>query len=160
AKIGVDLAGGDTTVVGNYIGLNALGTAAVPNLQGVVVHNSGTEGIIGGAVPGAGNTVSGNQTFGIAVDNVTKAGFRIQGNSIGTSRAGAAGLGGHNVAGVWVTDSRGVVIGGTAAGAGNVISGNWQDGVILIRGRDNVVAGNKIGTNTLGTAAVGNGRYG
>ena len=50
-------------------------------------------------------------------------------------------------------------VGGTAAGAGNVISGSVEDGVGVGVGNasDNVVAGNLIGTNAAGTAALGNG---
>ena len=55
-------------------------------------------------------------------------------------------------------------IGGTGAGAGNVISGNSSDGIdigsfstTLSSGNGNLVQGNKIGTNAAGTAELGNG---
>src|SRR5262249_17465233 len=135
------------------------GSPAAPTPYGSFVHTPATEGIIGGTALGAGNTISGNGGLGIVVENVTTAGFRIQGNYIGTDPGGSAALGRQN-AGVWVEDSTGVVIGGTAAGAGNVISGHAYDGVVLIQGRGNLVAGNKIGTNAAGTAAVPNGESG
>ena len=49
-------------------------------------------------------------------------------------------------------------IGGTAAGARNVISGNGSDGVVFIDGSatGNLVAGNYIGTDVTGTMALGN----
>ena len=44
-------------------------------------------------------------------------------------------------------------IGGTAAGAGNTISGNLGDGVHITGGSsDNLVEGNLIGTNAAATA--------
>jgi parallel beta-helix repeat protein len=46
-------------------------------------------------------------------------------------------------------------IGGAAAGAGNVISGNPY-GVSIYVGSSNLVAGNLIGTNAAGNAALGN----
>jgi hypothetical protein len=49
----------------------------------------------------------------------------------------------------------GTTIGGTVAGALNLISGNKGDGV-AIRGNNNLVAGDYIGTDVSGTAALGN----
>ena len=48
--------------------------------------------------------------------------------------------------------------GGAAVGdEGNVISGNGYDGVQIVDGsNDNVVAGNKIGTDVTGAVALGN----
>ena len=53
-------------------------------------------------------------------------------------------------------------IGGSAAGAGNVISGNDEHGVYLLDSgtANNTVEGNRIGTNVSGTAAVPNTEYG
>ncbi len=48
----------------------------------------------------------------------------------------------------------GVTIGGTAAGAGNLISGNG--GGVSLRGDDAIVQGNRIGTDVTGTLALGN----
>ena len=48
-------------------------------------------------------------------------------------------------------------IGGTTAGAGNVISGNTGDGIgVTAAARGNVIEGNYIGTNAAGTAALAN----
>ncbi len=55
-------------VVGNYIGLNAAGTAALPNgFSGVGIFNSARGNFIGGNLPGAGNVISGNAIQGIAI---------------------------------------------------------------------------------------------
>jgi parallel beta-helix repeat protein len=80
----------------------------------------------------------------------------IEGNYIGTDVAGDADLGnGQN--GILVTTS-GNMIGGTAAGAPNVLSGNGVDGVQIsgAGATGNRVEGNFIGTNAAGTGAIGN----
>jgi hypothetical protein len=51
-------------------------------------------------------------------------------------------------------------IGGTAAGAGNLISGNGSHGVEVIFGTGNVVQGNRIGTDASGSQPLGNGGHG
>lgn len=57
--------------------------------------------------------------------------------------------------GIWIDGgASNNLIGGSAPGEGNVISGNW-DGMNII-GSDNTVSGNYIGTNATGTAALGN----
>src|SRR5262249_14976730 len=53
----------------------------------------------------------------------------------------------------------GNTIGGTATGAGNVISNNGSSGIEL-DSSNNLVQGNFIGTNAAGSAAVANGSYG
>src|SRR6185503_13349435 len=68
----------------------------------------------------------------------------------------------NNQTGIFITNSNGgtvtsTTIGGQAAGAGNVISGNAQNGLSLFTSvTGTVVQGNRIGTNAAGTAAVAN----
>ncbi len=73
-------AGSGTQVVGNYIGVNAIGTAPIPNTYGIRTAQSST---IGGATPGAGNLISGNSADGVQVSGGT--GSTILGNSIYTN---------------------------------------------------------------------------
>ncbi len=55
-------------VAGNYIGTNASGTAAVPNLShGVVVHEGAFDVRVGSGLPNAGNVISGNNQVGVYV---------------------------------------------------------------------------------------------
>ncbi len=149
-------------VEGNYIGTNAAGDAALPNQDsGVQLANDGG-GIdrIGGMEPGAGNVISGNGSTGVYLDG---RGFRVEGNLIGTDATGAIAVG-NGYDGVFIgPSSRGNVIGGTAPGAGNVISGNdvgvGLDGDCCPSPDDdspNVVEGNRIGTNAAGAAALPN----
>ena len=77
----------------------------------------------------------------------------IQGNSIGTDAAGDAALG-NSVNGVY-SEGDETLIGGEAAGARNLISGNAVHGVAINNGPA-LVEGNWIGLNRAGTAALGN----
>ena len=80
----------------------------------------------------------------------------VEGNTIGTDPTGAVALG-NGVDGVRVNDATGNLIGGTAAGAGNLISANTGAGVNIIGGGNgNTVQGNLIGTNSGGTVALAN----
>ena len=81
----------------------------------------------------------------------------VEGNYIGTNAAGTAALGNASD-GVRILNAVGNTIGGTAAGARNVISGNTLDGIEIdgSTSTGNVIQGNFIGTNAAGTAAVAN----
>jgi CSLREA domain-containing protein len=83
------------------------------------------------------------------------AGSAIRGNFIGTDRAGTAGRGNRN--GVHIIGPSNV-IGGTAAGARNLISGNTFSGVVVEGGPavSNVIQGNLLGLDRSGTEALGN----
>ncbi len=65
---------------------------------------------------------------GILIQAIDSTGNLIQGNRIGTNAASTAALG--NGPGVDLNETHGNTIGGTAAGAGNVISGNNGNGIV------------------------------
>ena len=146
----------ESVAQGNYMGTNLAGTGAVPNgLSGVNLNNA-LSVTIGGTAAGAGNVISGNLLNGIFVSG--SFGDLIQGNFIGTTATGAAALANGNN-GVSINSSDGITVGGTAAGARNVISGNTFEGVSISTGsQGNIIQGNLIGTDSSGTAAVGNRR--
>ena len=89
----------------------------------------------------------------------------IRGDFLGTDATGTRALG--NFIGIEVGGTKGPsnpydvsagvgeIIGGTAAGAGNLISGNLRDG-LSIYGIDCLVEGNFIGVDATGTGALGN----
>jgi hypothetical protein len=146
-------------VQGNRIGTNAAGTAAIPNkFYGVYVNS--TNNLIGGAGVGEGNLISGNTLGGIAITEPTARWNVVQGNRIGTNADGTAALGNGN--GVTIAHGADNTIGGTVAGAGNQISGNAAQGVMLVgaTATGNVVRGNLIGLAANGTSALGNGQFG
>jgi titin len=138
-------------IEGNYIGTDVSGSAAIPNFWGVWLEFGPTGSVVGGTDAGAGNLISGNSDYGVYLENVT--GNRVEGNRIGTDATGTAAVG--NSTGVYTYQSVNNTIGGTAEGAGNLISGNRGAGVGLAAG-GNLVQGNRIGTDAGGTAALGN----
>jgi titin len=137
-----------TLVQGNFIGTNAAGTRAVGN--GVGLNLGGLQDTVGGTAAAARNVISGNSSYGITA--APGSGALIQGNYIGTDATGNAALGN----GIGIYGSAGFEIGGSTAGAGNVISGNTAYGIRLIHAGGQI-QGNRIGTDAAGTAAVGNG---
>jgi hypothetical protein len=158
---GVEIIGtgaSNNVVEGNYIGTDVSGAAALGNHIGVVIDGTATNNTVGGltSMPGtgAGNVISGNSTYGIALSGPDTT---IQGNLIGLNAAGTAALGN----GTWgiIGSAPGDVIGGTTPGAGNVVSGNGADGIWVSQG-NTLVQGNRVGTDITGTVAIGNGRDG
>ncbi len=139
-------------IEGNYIGTDAFGAESLANGLHGVESNSGSNITIGGTAAGARNVISGNGVHGIFLFN-SATGNVIRGNYIGVNAAGAAelGNGGNGVA----LASGGNTVGGTAAGARNIISGNGGHGVGLAS--NCLVQGNYIGTNAAGAAELGNG---
>lgn len=146
-------------ILGNRIGTNAAGTSAIANSSHGIGLNNSSGTIIGGSAPGAGNIISGNNQNGIAISN-SSTNSQILGNYIGTNAAGTAGIP-NAFNGIQIFDSPGTIIGGSQAGARNLVSGNSGSGVqINGNASNNQVLGNYIGTNAAGTAAIGNGVWG
>ncbi len=145
-------------VQGNIIGLNAAGTAKLGN-QGDGVRIVGTaNNVIGGTAAGAGNIISGNGGAGIRFQTLDATGNRVEGNLIGTNLAGTAALG-NGGAGIFHEGARNNTLGGTAAGARNVVSGNGSDGLTVI-GNGVTVQGNYVGVDASGAAGLPNGGAG
>jgi hypothetical protein len=157
------ITGDRARLVMNRIGTDALGSARVPNLNGVVVDNANEVRI---GRPGAGNLISGNIDFGVRVRCTRQSGCPgtlIQGNTIGTNAAGRARL--RNSHGVGLHGGGTATVGGAVAGAGNLISGNFGNGV-EIRGSfleervvKHTVQGNIVGPDRR-LLNAGNGQYG
>jgi parallel beta-helix repeat protein len=149
-------------VEGNFIGTNAAGSAAVPNLVGIVLLAMTQNTHIGASIAGARNVISGNTSDGIFISDPGTIGTVVQGNCIGLNATGTAAVANRGN-GISVTQgSSNVTIGGTTALARNVISGNIGAGVAISAslGANSTVQGNFIGTNAAGTGALGNGLHG
>ncbi|MBK7199523.1 right-handed parallel beta-helix repeat-containing protein [Candidatus Amarolinea dominans] len=123
----------NNSVVANYIGLNASGTAAVPNNVAGVFINNGAGNIIGDSSAPARNIISGNENQGVLIFGPSSGNF-VRGNTIGLDPAGAVAIPNQG-SGVRLASGATLnVIGGSVDAARNIISGNDNEGV-LIRGR-------------------------
>jgi parallel beta-helix repeat protein len=140
------------TISQNYIGLNSAGNAASPNLLSGVFIAGGTANTVG-----PGNVISANTLNGITLAGPPAGGNPVQGNLIGLDASGSFALG-NQLNGVFVSNVPNVLIGGTAAGLRNVVSGNLSNGISLVGAgtSGNLVQGNFIGTGADGSAAVAN----
>jgi titin len=139
-------------IQGNYIGVNAVGTAALSAFYGVHLVQGSNGNQIGGSAPGAANVFGGHIAGAIRMDGSDNV---VQGNFIGTDATGTVGLG--NGYGIGVSGTTGNKIGGTAAGEGNLISGNGGDGIIVVDAPTGVVIqGNRIGTDVSGKLPIPN----
>jgi parallel beta-helix repeat protein len=141
-------------VQGNFIGTDATGTKDLGNtVDGLMLSDGAYNNTIGGTTSSARNVISGNDGRGVGVFSGAKTNT-MAGNYIGTNAAGTGALG-NGAAGVNLISTAGTgnVIGGTVAGAGNVISANKQ-GLSISSGT--LVYGNCIGTTAAGTGDLGN----
>jgi hypothetical protein len=153
---GVDITGAGTAgnrVSGNKIGTDAAGTAALANSGGVVIQSGASGNIVGTDGDGSGdaaeaNLISGNARFGVNIREDSTDGNRVSGNRIGTDFNGTADLG-NTLDGVLISlGATGNTIGGTAAGAGNVIAFNAK-GVVVGTDAADGAAGNTITRNRI-----------
>ncbi|QEH36898.1 3-dehydroshikimate dehydratase [Aquisphaera giovannonii] len=163
SDVGILLLGSHATnnvVQGNRVGTDVDGLAVLENgWDGIGVWFGANGNLIGGVDPAAGNLLSGNMS-GISFYNGGNFNT-VEGNLIGTDVTGKAVLG-NRVFGIYDETGRNT-IGGTAAGAGNVISGNIADGIYLngyYGENSDVIQGNWIGSDATGTLPLGNGQSG
>ena len=140
----IDIQTNSVTVSGNFLGVKADGTTAGAGANGVSVATGVTGAAIGSTANVDRNLISGNTGAGLSIAGTAI----VQGNLIGTDRSGLLAVG--NQDGLLLVGS-GNTVGGTSAGAGNLISGNAQSG-IRVDGSGNLISGNSIGLNASGGA--------
>jgi hypothetical protein len=139
--------GNGNQILGNYVGVNAAGTASFTGMQSGIWINGG--GISNTRIEG--NLVSGQDDYAIAVSTSTGTGTQVLNNRVGINAAGTALIS--------TTAQHGVGI--LAAGSGTTVIGNWigyaaAGGIALNPGTSGVVVqGNRIGTDLAGTANWG-----
>jgi CSLREA domain-containing protein len=165
-------------IEGNYIGVKASGLSRLGNGNvGVFIGGGpnlvgGMDGVTpGGACTGACNVISGNAAMGVTISGLGASGTVVQANMIGPDKTGNAVSATRNSGGLAIGSSTNNLIGGSAPGAANTISGNGQLVVgspnILNSGpgmdiegegvtKNNRIEGNRIGTNSAGTAPLPN----
>ncbi len=158
---GVGLDSSNNVIEGNYIGLGADGITAVANSSdGVVVHNAATNNTIGGSVVGAGNVITGNNGNGVDISGTGTTGNVVSGNEIGTNAVGNIDPGnGNREDGVVIqSGAASNIVGGTTAGAANIIVGNGisklLNNVDINDASQNVVEGNQIGFDVSGSTLM------
>lgn len=151
----VDVTATGNLIRGNYIGTNATGDAAIPNTTGIVLLAPGNT--VGGTEEGAGNLISGNQMNGVNLQGENATGNTVQGNLIGTDASGAVALSNGECGVAVIASANDNLIGGSEAGARNVLSGNTF-GILIsdISVTGTVIQGNYIGTDALGSGAIPN----
>lgn len=139
-------------IIGNRIGTNAAGDAALPNYIGIEIGSITCTG--GCTVPFntriEGNLISGNLSCGLDLGRFTTL---VYANYIGTDASGTRPLP-NGECGVRLSGED-VRLGGTSPGQGNVISGNPIG--VRVEGSGHQIAGNSIGTGADGLTAVPNG---
>jgi parallel beta-helix repeat protein len=139
-------------ILGNYIGTSISGNTAIANSGDGITLLGAPANMIG-----SGNVISGNIQAGIDLNYSGSTSNVISGNFIGTSANGKAALG-NNYVGIVISAGTANQIGGTSSGNGNVISGNTQDGIVLIDNAiGNIIQNNLIGISSDGLSALHNG---
>jgi hypothetical protein len=143
----------NNSIQGNFIGLNASGTTALPNsFWGIRVIGGAQSNLI------SGNVISGNYSDGINFSDAGTMANVVQGNFMGTDLAGTNAVP-NGFAGLTIyAGATSNLIGGTSAGARNIISGNFTYGVVVANPSTsgNLIQGNYIGLGSNGMSAIPN----
>jgi hypothetical protein len=127
-------------IEGNYIGTDALGQSALGNRTVGVYLDAPSATVVH-------NLVSGNGYEGVYL-LAGASGSTVQGNLIGTDVSGTRAVG-NGAFGIYVENTRDVLIGGTTAGTGNLIA--WQKA-----GAGLSIVGTAGGVSVLGNAVHDN----
>jgi uncharacterized repeat protein (TIGR01451 family) len=150
-----NLGASNNVVLGNLIGPDLSGTIDRGNANDGIQLDDAPNNIVGGLTAAARNVISGNNGDGIAIFTAGAVGNQVLGNFIGTDAAGALALGNSAYGVYFTTSARGNFVGGIAAGAGNKIAFNSDDGVYVNSGTNNAIRGNSIFANGTVVAELG-----
>lgn len=133
------------TVRGNYIGLNAAGTAAIPNtFSGLNILSGANDNLV------AGNVISGNSAEGVRIAGLGSTGNKLHTNFLGTAPGGNLSIPNGFAGATILNRATGNYI-GDGPGTGNLISGNGTVGVLIA---DVGTTGNFVCNNRIGPAAM------
>ncbi len=149
---GITLSGagaGSCQVLGNYIGTDITGTAALGNGSGV--YDAGTNDTIGGTTASARNVISGNKGNGVQLAGSQAV---VAGNYIGVGADGTTAVANSGSGVVVDTTGSNNTIGGTAQVACNTIDNNGTGlsggyGILLL-GNNNFFNWNSVFRNVSG----------
>lgn len=153
---GVSVIGSVNCIIsGNYIGVNAAGTAGMANQSNGMYLNGAVGTRIGGTGALEGNVISAHPFHAMVIDAGSN-NMSIFGNKIGTNAAGTAAIG-NDDSGILGINSSGLIIGGTTAAHRNLFSGSLTEyGIFLINTDNCTIQGNYIGTDITGTNGLPN----
>ncbi len=165
------------SIVGNFVGVDPTGTTQMPNGtfpnsgDGILIQNASSNQI-GSTNPADRNITSGNALDGIHVMGSLAApamGNIVQGNFVGVAADGISSVGnrtepapapgaaeGNNLFGIEISGGNLNTVGGTAAGARNVVGFNGLGIEVDNGGQQNIVQGNFSGVGADGVTPVGN----
>ncbi|HXA02051.1 MAG TPA: hypothetical protein VNW99_08685, partial [Cytophagaceae bacterium] len=142
-----------TTILGNFIGVNATGNTALPNSNGIIITSSNNQ-TIGGTSYAARNIISGNSQQGITVTTCTT--LTISGNFIGLGADGKTAIGNGQMGINLQNPTTTVTIGGLTIPERNVISSNANNAINGSTVNGLTIQNNYIGTDSTGLLARGN----
>ena len=148
-------------VSGNFIGTDVTGTKPLSLSDAGVTLVDAPGNVVGGTARGAGNVVA-NVATGVAVEGGGSSGNLIAGNFIGTDLTGSSSVGDSDrgLTGINISSASGNTIGGTTAGARNIITGGTRGSGIVFTDDDNrtgtanLVEGNFINVTASGTSLL------
>jgi len=146
-------------VVGNFIGTNAASTyspasVSTSSAHGIMIEQGSQHNRIGGTSPAERNIISGNRRSGIGMWHWPTSYNIVYNNIIGLSADGTQRLG-NRLHGIDMNfGASNNIIGGTATGQHNVVSGNSAQGIEI--SHDSSTQSNQIIGNFVGTYASGN----
>ncbi len=154
-------------ICGNIIGLGYDGASLIgnyTNYTGIQITSSAGNTTIGGTAAGQGNVISGNYYNGIYINSTATSGNPILGNIIGIQADGKSVVG-NQEGGITIDSSKNNIIGGSATGERNIISGNGnglngaatssQSGIYITgSSTGNKIMGNYIGLDSSGTKFI------
>ncbi|MEM6782958.1 MAG: right-handed parallel beta-helix repeat-containing protein [Bacteroidota bacterium] len=157
--ISLDEGAAGTRVLGNLIGTDLAGTSGRANLRGGIFIANASGNSVGGTTPGARNVIAGNEGIGVEIDGTdgVATGNVIAGNYIGVDATGLTVLRNFDD-GVLLENAADNIIGGESPAAGNVISGNGDDGIDVFDSGSvsNLIRHNLIGVGVDGTTPIPN----
>jgi streptogramin lyase len=174
---GIVIQSNGNTIAGNFVGVDPAGTTRMPNGSypnsgaGILII-SASNNQIGSTNPADRNVASGNALDGIHVEGTLTSpatGNIIQGNFVGVAADGHSSVGnrtepapapgtpeGNNLFGIEISGGNMNTVGGTAAGARNVVGFNGAGIEVDNGGQQNIIQGNFSGVGADGVTPAGN----
>jgi hypothetical protein len=151
--------GSNDSIVGDFVGTGPSGTSSGQGNQ-IGIELEGSSGVTIGGTAADRDVISGNNQQGIFMEDGSSKNL-IASDYIGTNVTGSATLG--NGSGIVLYDSADNTIGGVSSSAGNVISGNNGDGILVSSATGSgpgstgtIIEGNLVGIDATGSIVLRN----